>query len=312
MRRYVMARLASGFLVLIGLSLFSFALIHVIPGDPVRIILGDKAPKEQIGEMRERLGLNKPLVFQYVSYVSGIARGELGNSIKSGRPVLVELTDRFPATAKLAVAGMGIAVVLGIVTGIIAAKWKDTWIDHAIATLASLGLSLPSFWFGLLMIMVFAVHLQWFPVAGGTGLTDLVLPALTLGLLASTMISRLTRSGMIEVLNHDYIRTARAKGMSEPIVLFRHAFRNVMIPIVTIVGLQLATLLGGAIIIEQVFNWPGIGTLAIDAIASRDFPLIQGIIMFMGFVYVTVNSLVDLLYGLLDPRIEQHLEKAGG
>ncbi|MDF2683820.1 MAG: peptide transporter permease, partial [Brevibacillus sp.] len=173
------------------------------------------------------------------------------------------------------------------------------------------GMSLPSFWLGLLVIMVFAVKLGWFPVAGGTGFKDLIMPALTLGVLLSTTISRLTRSGMVEVLSNDYIRTARAKGMGEGIVLFRHAFRNVMIPVVAVVGLQMAALLGGAVIVEQVFNWPGIGTLAIEAISSRDFPMIQGIVLFMGVIYVIVNICVDLLYAVLDPRIDYTTSKGG-
>lgn len=223
----------------------------------------------------------------------------------------MEIAQRFPATVKMAVSGIVVAIVSGVIMGILAAKYKDTFLDYAIMSMATLGMSLPSFWLGLLVIMVFAVKLGWFPVAGGTGFIDLVMPALTLGVLLSTTISRLTRSGMVEVLSNDYIRTARAKGMSEGVVLFRHAFRNVMIPVVTVVGLQMAGLLGGAVIVEQVFNWPGIGTLAIEAISSRDFPMIQGIVLFMGAIYVIVNICVDLLYAVLDPRIDYSTSKGG-
>lgn len=311
MKQYLWKRLVSGVIVLFGISLFAFALIHVIPGDPLRIMLGERATKEQMEELREKMGLNRPLVIQYTSYLSGVVKGDFGTSLKTGRPVIVEIEERFPATVKLAVSGTAIAVAIGVTMGILAAKFKDTWIDMLVTTLATLGVSLPSFWLGLIVIMVFSVRLGWFPVAGGSGLYDLVLPSLTLGVLASTMISRITRSGMVEVLSNDYIRTARAKGMEETTVLFTHAFRNVMITVVTVVGLQMAALLSGAIIIEQVFNWPGMGTLAIDAISSRDFPMIQGIILFMGIVYVAVNLMVDLLYGLIDPRIDHSIGKGG-
>ncbi|MGG1662563.1 nickel ABC transporter permease [Brevibacillus sp. NRS-1366] len=311
MKQYILNRLVSGIIVLFGLSIFTFALIHMIPGDPARIMLGQKATVEQVELLREQMGLNKPLVVQYVDYVSGVVKGDLGTSLKTGRPVFVEITERFPATVKLALVGIGIAIILGVATGILAAKYKNTSIDYTITSLATLGMSLPSFWLGLIMIMVFAVKLSWFPIAGGTGFMDIVLPAITLGVLSSTTIIRLTRSGMIDVLANDYIRTAKAKGMRESIILFRHAFRNVMIPVVTVVGLQMAALLGGSVIIEQVFSWPGIGTLAISAISSRDFPMIQGITLFMGFVYVTVNILVDLLYGLIDPRVDYSALKEG-
>ncbi|RNB87140.1 ABC transporter permease [Brevibacillus fluminis] len=311
MRQYLWNRLASGLLVLIGLSVFTFGLIQLIPGDPVRMMLGDKATKEQVEQLRESLGLNKPLVEQYVSYVTGIAKGDFGTSIKTGQPVLEEIMARFPATLKMALFAMAFAIVLGIALGILAAKHKDTFIDRTVLTLATLGVSLPSFWVGLLLMMLFAVKLKWFPIAGGTGLHDLVLPAATLGVYASTIICRLTRSGMLEVLSQDYIRTARAKGIGERLILFRHAFRNVLIPVVTVIGLQIASLLGGAVLIEQVFSWPGIGTLAIDAIYSRDFPMIQGTTLFMGIIYVTVNIVMDLLYGLIDPRIDISQQKAG-
>ncbi|MED4750622.1 nickel ABC transporter permease [Brevibacillus choshinensis] len=311
MRQYLLKRLMSGLIVLVGVSLFSFALIHLIPGDPVRIMLGEKATKERVEQLREQMGLNKPLVVQYVNYATGVLNGDLGTSLKTSRPVSMEIAQRFPATLKMALSGIVVAIVAGVIMGILAAKYKDTYIDYAIMSMATLGMSLPSFWLGLLVIMVFAVKLGWFPVAGGTGVKDLIMPALTLGVLLSTTISRLTRSGMVEVLSNDYIRTARAKGMGEGIVLFRHAFRNVMIPVVAVVGLQMAALLGGAVIVEQVFNWPGIGTLAIEAISSRDFPMIQGIILFMGAIYVIVNICVDLLYAVLDPRIDYSTSKGG-
>lgn len=304
MKQYIVKRLLSGIIVLFGLSVFTFLLIHLIPGDPVRIMLGQRATVEQIETLRGELGLNKPLVVQYLDYASGVLKGDLGTSLKTGRPVSTEIADRFPATAKMAVASLVVAVVIGIGLGVLAAKYKDTPIDGAIMTFSTFGMSIPGFWLGLLVILVFSVHLGWFPIAGGTGLKDMVLPAFTLGTLTATALSRLTRAGMVEVLSNDYIRTARAKGMNERVVLLRHAFRNVMIPIVAVIGLELAGLLGGAVIIEQVFGWPGVGTLAIQAISSRDFPMIQGTTLFIGAVYVLVVILIDVLYAVLDPRID--------
>ncbi|GEC88719.1 nickel ABC transporter permease [Brevibacillus brevis] len=304
MKQFIVKRLLSGIIVLFGLSVFTFLLIHLIPGDPVRIMLGQRATVEQIETLRGELGLNKPLVVQYLDYASGVLKGDLGTSLKTGRPVSTEIADRFPATAKMAVASLVVAVVIGIGLGVLAAKYKDTPIDGAIMTFSTFGMSIPGFWLGLLVILVFSVHLGWFPIAGGTGLKDMVLPAFTLGTLMATALSRLTRAGMVEVLSNDYIRTARAKGMNERIVLLRHAFRNVMIPIVAVIGLELAGLLGGAVIVEQVFGWPGVGTLAIQAISSRDFPMIQGTTLFIGTVYVLVVILIDVLYALLDPRID--------
>ncbi|MGG4498478.1 nickel ABC transporter permease [Brevibacillus reuszeri] len=311
MKQYILKRLLSGVIVLFGLSVFTFMLIHFIPGDPVRIMLGQRATVEQIEALREELGLNKPLVVQYLNYATGVVKGDLGTSLKTGRPVSTEIADRFPATAKMALASLVVAVVFGIGLGVLAARFKDTFLDGLIMTFSTFGMALPGFWLGLLVILVFSVHLGWFPIAGGTGFMDIVLPAITLGTLMATALSRLTRAGMVEVLSNDYIRTARAKGMGERIVLLRHAFRNVMIPIVAVIGLEFAGLLGGAVIVEQVFNWPGIGTLAIQAISSRDFPMIQGTTLFIGAIYVLVVILIDVLYAILDPRIDYTAKREG-
>lgn len=303
MTGFILKRIGYGLIVLFGLTLFSFFLIHLVPGDPARIMLGTNANQEQVQALREEMGLNRSLLIQYVDYIANVAQFDLGESYKTGRPVLTEILLRFPATMKLAMAGMFIAIMIGVTMGILAARFKDSVIDFTAMSIAILGVSIPNFWLGMMLILIFTVQLGWLPVAGGTGLKDLILPAITLGVLASTVISRVTRSEMLEVLQSDFVRTARSKGLAEKAVLFIHAFRNAMIPVLTIVGLQIATLLGGTIIIEQVFNWPGIGTLAIDAILSRDFPMIQGIILFIGFVFLAVNLLVDILYGVIDPRV---------
>lgn len=310
MKQFILNRILSGILVIFGVSIFSFLLIHFIPGDPVRIMLGINATPEQVERLTHHLGLDKPLLVQYGQYIANLFQGDFGTSLKTGRPVLTEILDRFPETVKLAVFGLLIAVVIGISLGILAARFKDTIIDKLCTVFATLGVSIPSFWLAILLVMVFSVKLAWFPIANGTNFRDLILPACTLGVVASTMIMRLTRNGMVEVLSNDYIRTARAKGLEDRLIMFRHALRNVLIPVVTVIGLQLAGLLGGAVIIEQVFNWPGLGTLALGAIMSRDFPLIQGTVLFMGVVYVTINILVDILYSVIDPRVEMGVKEA--
>jgi peptide/nickel transport system permease protein len=310
MKQFILNRVLSGILVIFGISIFSFLLIHFIPGDPVKIMLGINASPEQVEKLTHHLGLDKPLLVQYWQYIMNVFQGDFGTSLKTGRPVLTEILDRFPETVKLAVFGLFVAVVIGMSLGILAARFKDSFIDKLCTAFATLGVSIPSFWLAILLIMLFSVKLSWFPIANGTGFRDLILPAVTLGVVASTMIMRLTRNGMVEVLSNDYIRTARAKGLEDRLILFRHALRNVLIPVVTVIGLQLAALLGGTVIIEQVFNWPGLGTLAIGAIMSRDFPLIQGIVLFMGVVYVTINILVDVLYSMIDPRVEMGTKEA--
>jgi len=308
MKLYILQRILSGFVVILGITLFSFILIHLIPGDPVKIMLGQKATPENVERLTHNLGLDKPLVVQFAEYVTRVFQGDLGTSLKTGRPVFTEISERFPFTIKLAITGLSISIILGISIGTISAKYKNKIIDRISMLLATLGVSIPGFWLGILLIMLFTVKLSWLPIAQGTGIKDIILPACTLGILSSTMISRLTRNGLVNELSNDYIRTARAKGLNEGIILIQHALRNVLIPIITILGLQLATLLGGAVIIEQVFNWPGLGTLAIGAISSRDFPLIQGTILFMGVIYVSINILVDILYVIIDPRIDFSLE----
>ncbi|MDN4524041.1 nickel ABC transporter permease [Fictibacillus fluitans] len=307
---YLLNRIFSGIIVIIGISIFSFFLIHLIPGDPVRMLLGQNATNEEVARLTTYLGLDQPLMVQYKDYVVNTLQGDLGTSIKTGRPVLTEILERFPETMKLAAAGILIATVLGISVGVISAQYKGSFIDKLSMTFATLGVSIPGFWLALVVIMLFSVKLGWLPIAQGTGIRDLILPAMTLGVLASTMISRLTRNGLVEILSNDFVRTARAKGLAERMILIRHALRNALIPVVTVIGLQMAALLGGTVIIEQVFNWPGLGTLAIGAISTRDFPLIQGTILFMGVVYVTINILVDFLYTVIDPRVE--LSAKGG
>jgi peptide/nickel transport system permease protein len=282
-----------------------FLMRPLVPGDPVAIMFfGRSSSREAMDALRKDLGLDKPLTTQYVNYVTGVMQGDLGTSITTRRPVFEEIKARYPATLKLALGSLLISTLVGMIAGMLAAIYKDSPIDTGAMVVSLAGLSMPAFWFGLLMIYLFAVRLGWFDVIPDGGLKSLVLPAVTLGMIASSVIARLVRSAMLEVLGQDFIRTARAKGLRERQVLIRHALGNAMIPVVTVLGLQFGGLLSGAFIIEAVFAWHGIGELGVNALGKRDFPLIQGIVLVVATSYLLVNLLVDVLYAFLDPRIE--------
>lgn len=291
--------------VVIGVLTLVFLMRALVPGDPIEVMfLGEIPPDpDVVAEIRHQLGLDVPLPMQYINYLVGVARGDLGTSIRTRRPVWQEIRDRYPNTLILTAASLLVALIVGLTTGILAAVYKDSLLDIITMLLALFGLSMPAFWFGLLMIWFFGVRLRWFPVMGSGSWQQLVMPAVTLGLIASTVQARVTRSSMLEVLNSDYIRTAYAKGLSRQIVILRHGLKNALIPTVTVLGLQVGGLLGGAFIIETVFAWHGVGELAVQAISQRDFPLIQGIIAVVAATYVFVNLVVDFIYRLLDPRI---------
>jgi peptide/nickel transport system permease protein len=300
---YVARRLLHLIPVLLGISLLVFLLVHLVPGDPVRIMLQDAGSPDQVARLRQQLGLDRPIYLQYVSFVTRAAQGDFGRSIHTRRPVAQEIRFRIPFTVRMAVAATMVAVVLGIVLGAIAAMHHQSPLDYGTMVIALAGVSLPSFWFGLVLILIFSLHLRWLPPTGADTFLHLILPAVTLGSGAAAIIARLTRSSMLEVLRQDYIRTARAKGVTDRRMIYRHALKNAMIPVVSIVGLQFASLLGGAVIVETVFGWPGIGRLAVDAIFNRDIPVIQAVVLVAAVIFVLVNLIVDLLYGWLDPRI---------
>jgi peptide/nickel transport system permease protein len=300
---YVARRLVHLVPVLLGISFLVFLLVHLVPGDPVRIMLQDVGSPEQVARVRQQLGLDRPIYIQYVSFVTRALQGDFGRSIHTRRPVAQEIRFRIPFTVRMAVAATLVAIVLGIVLGAIAAMHHQSALDYGTMVIALAGVSLPSFWFGLVLILVFSLHLRWLPPTGADSLLHLILPAITLGSGAAAIIARLTRSSMLEVLRQDYIRTARAKGVTDRRMIYRHALKNAMIPVVSIVGLQFASLLGGAVIVETVFGWPGIGRLAVDAIFNRDIPVIQAVVLVAAVIFVLVNLIVDLLYGWLDPRI---------
>ncbi|MEA2527482.1 MAG: peptide/nickel transport system permease protein [Thermomicrobiales bacterium] len=313
MTHYLVRRLLWMIVVVFGVSIVVFGLIHLTPGDPARIMLGPAGRPEDIAKLRHQLGLDRSVAVQYVRWVSRALRGDLGQSIVLRRPVLGEVLDRFGNTAILATASILISFLLGIVLGVVSAVRRGSVVDRLVMLAATWGLSLPSFWFGLMLIILFSLRLKWLP---GTGMTSaingggpldvgkhLILPAVALSVVPMAVIARYTRSSMLEVLSQDYVRTARAKGLSEQVVIWRHVFRNTLVAIVTMLGLQIGFLLAGAVYIENVFSWPGIGQMLVDAILKRDFPLVQGGVLLVASVYVLVNLLTDLAYAYLDPRI---------
>jgi peptide/nickel transport system permease protein len=303
MLRYLLRRLLLTIPVLIGVATLVFALIHLVPGDPAQSMLGESASPEEVTRLRKTLGLDKPLLEQYGVFVGGIARGNLGTSFRYGTPVSREIRQRIPDTALLAVCAMAVAVAIALPLGIIAAVYRGRAADHAAMTAALVGISMPNFWLGPLLAILFAVYLGWLPVAGSGTAAHLVLPAVTLGAALAAILARMTRASLLDELRELYVLAARARGLSRARAVLRHAFRNSLIPIVTIVGLQFGAVLTGTIITETIFAWPGVGRLLIQAINYRDYPLVQGCILFISATYVAMNLLTDLTYGLLDPRI---------
>jgi ABC-type dipeptide/oligopeptide/nickel transport system permease component len=289
--------------VLLGVATLVFSLIHIIPGDPVQSMLGDGASPESVNELRARLGLDRPLYAQYFSFLNGAAHGNLGTSLRTSEPVTTAIVDRLPATFELAAAAMLVAIVIAIPLGVIAAVGAGTSVDHIATTLALVGISMPNFWLGPLLAIVFAVELGWLPVSGRGTLAQLVLPAVTLGAPLAAVLARMTRASVIDELRELYVIAARARGVSRVRAVLKHALRNSLIPIVTVLGLQLGAVLTGAVITETIFAWPGVGRLLIQSIGFRDYPLVQGCILLIALTYVSMNLLTDLAYGLLDPRI---------
>jgi ABC-type dipeptide/oligopeptide/nickel transport system permease component len=301
--RFLARRLLLAIPVLIGVATLVFALIHLIPGDPVRTMLGESASEDSVIELRSRLGLDRPLYQQYADYLKGLAHGNLGTSLRTNEPVASALAARIPATAELAAASMIVAIVIAIPLGILAAVRAGTFVDHLATTIALIGISMPSVWLGPLLAIVFAVELGWLPVSGRGTLAQLVLPAVTLGAPLAAMLARMTRASVLDELRELYVVAARARGVSRARAVLHHAFRNSLLPIVTVLGLQVGAVLTGAVITETIFAWPGIGRLLIQSIGFRDYPLVQGCILLIAVTYVSVNLLTDLAYGLLDPRI---------
>ncbi|SIQ98867.1 ABC transporter permease [Halanaerobium kushneri] len=332
MINYIIKRLLALIPILIGVAVIVFLIVHLIPGDPAQTMLGERATDEALQRLREQMGLNDPLPVQFWRYVKDLLRGDLGRSIMSNNPVSAELAQRFPATLELSFFAIMFAVLVGIPAGIFASINQNSWFDNLSMLIALMGVSMPIFWLGLMFIWLFAVELGWFPPSSRIGvgldftpitnlyvidsilqlnfsalkdiLHHLVLPAVALGTIPMAIIARMTRSSMLEVLRKDFIRTAYAKGLKRKVVIFKHALKNAMVPIITVVGLQFGVLLGGAVMTETIFSWPGLGKYLVDAIYARDFPIVQGGILFFAGVFVIVNLIVDLSYALVDPRIQ--------
>lgn len=331
MGRYLVKRSLTLILVLLGVSLLVFGFVRLIPGDPAVVMLGERATPEGIERVRAQLGLDKPVHEQYLIFVANALRGDLGTSVLRQEPVTREIIRRFPATIELAFGAMIIATFLGVPLGILSAVKRDSWFDASSMIVALTGVSMPIFWLGLMLIFLFAVTLHWLPSGArldantqydpitnlvlldslmqanialfAQGLRHLVLPAIALGTIPMAIIARMTRSSMLEVLNQDYVRTARAKGLKERSVILRHALRNALLPVITIVGLQVGILLSGAILTETVFSWPGIGRWLVDAIYARDYPIVQGVTLTIAIIFVVINLIVDILYTFIDPRV---------
>lgn len=305
MYKYILRRLLMMIPVLLGVLLIVFLIIEITPGDPAKIMLGESATDEAIESLREEMGLNDPFITRFFNYVKGVVtKFDLGISYNSKRPVMTEILERFPKTVLLASLSALISVVMGITLGIISATKQYSIFDTLSTGIALLGVSMPSFWQGLMSIIIFSIWLKWLPASGSYGPEYWVLPAITLGTQSAATIMRMTRSSMLEVIRQDYIRTARAKGQSENIVIIKHALKNALIPVITVVGMQFGGLLGGSVLIESIFAIPGLGKYMIDAIKQRDFPVVQGGVLFLAFAFSFVNLFVDILYSFIDPRIK--------
>jgi peptide/nickel transport system permease protein len=306
MGRYIASRIVQLVPVLFLISVLIFGVLHALPGDPAELMLQGAeggAPPERLQELRQAMGLNDPLVVQYTRFVGNALMGDLGESIRFRTSVSGLVIDRMGYTVQLAVAGLAVALLMGVPLGMLAAVRQNTWVDTLAMSLAYIGASLPIFWFGLILILLFSFTYSWFPPAGADGLMTLVMPAFTLGFVSAGPISRLVRSSMIEVLGEDYIRTSRAKGLPKRLILWRHGFSNALIPVVTMVGLVFGGMLAGTVVTETVFSRPGLGRLVVSAILTKDYPLVQGCVLFLAVLYLLVNLVVDILYAWLDPRI---------
>jgi ABC-type dipeptide/oligopeptide/nickel transport system permease component len=302
-RQYLAQRLLASAVTLLGVATIIFLMVRLLPGDPAQVIAGVLATEEDVARIRTQLALDRPLHVQYGLFLTRLARGDLGRSARTSELVLGELRSRLSATLRLAVVSATLATIVGIAAGTVAATRPYSAFDYTLSLTTLFGVSMPTYWLGLMLIIVFAIHLNWLPAAGAEGGASLILPALTLAAFSVALIARMTRASMLEVLGQEYVRTARAKGLVETVVVARHALRTALVPILTVAGLQFGTLLGGAVLTESVFGWPGMGLLLIDSIFSRDYPMVQGIVLVFSSLFILTNLVVDLLYVVIDPRI---------
>jgi peptide/nickel transport system permease protein len=303
MFKYVIRRLLAAIPTLFGVACIVFLMVRLLPGDPARTIAGPLASEADVAKIRESLGLTQPLAVQFVTFMTNLLHLDLGLSARTSQPVLSEVMARLPYTFQLAMVAIILATIIGVSAGVLAATHHNTIVDYLASALSLFGVSMPVYWLGLMLIVIFAINLKLLPAAGADQPISFALPGLTLALYATGLIARMTRSSMLEVLKQDYVQTARAKGLSERVVVYSHALRNALLPVITIVGLQFGTLLGGAVLTESVFGWPGIGRLLVESIFSRDYPLVQGVVLTFSTMFIFVNLAVDVLYAYVDPRI---------
>lgn len=289
--------------IIIGVTFISFSILRLTPGDPALILAGEEATEKQIQAIREKFGLDKPFIVQYAIYIANVFQGDLGTSIRTQRTVFTEVMARYPATLELAGTAVIIASLIGLIAGVIAASNQNSIFDYGSMIVSLFGISMPIFWLGLMLMLIFAVFLGWLPAVGRGSLSHLVLPAVSLGANSAAIIARMTRSSMLEVIRQDYIQTARAKGLAERVVLYKHAVRNALIPVITVMGIQFGYLLSGSVLTETVFAWPGVGRLMIQSIYMRDYPVVQGAILLVAINFTLVNLFVDVLYGYINPKI---------
>jgi peptide/nickel transport system permease protein len=303
MLQYVAKRLLSTVPVLIGISLLLFFMLRILPGDPAQVLAGQMATPEEVENIRHQLGLDRPIFTQYAFFLGRLVRFDLGRSARTQNPVSQEIWARLPNTMLLAIVAITLACLFGIPAGIISAVRPYSWLDYLVTSMALFGISMPVFWLGLMLVVLFSIILKWLPAGGSGSWEHVILPSVTLAAFVVAFIARMTRSSMLEVLSQDYTTTARSKGLKEQVIIVKHALKNALIPIITVVGLQFGLLLGGAVLTETVFAWPGLGRLIVDSILARDYPVIQGAILVFGLLYILVNLIVDLLYACVDPRI---------
>ena len=312
MSAFLVRRLLTTLLVALGVTFVTFLIIQLVPGDPARIILGINADQAKVEELRHIMGLDRPLLVQYGDWLWSLLHGDLGESYITGQSVMEAVLERLPRTLALAGAALSIALLIALPLGIISAMRPRSPMDYSAMVFSQVGVSIPDFWMGIMLILIFSLTLRWLPPSGYVALTEnpvewlrhLILPAITVGIISASVITRFVRSSMLETLHQDYVRTARSKGLGEPLIVGRHVLKNAFIPVITVIGLQLAALLGGVVIVEVIFAWPGVGRLALDAVQRRDYPMLQGAVLFIALSFAVINLIVDLLYAYLDPRIK--------
>lgn len=312
MLRYILRRIGQSLIVLLGVTVLVFAIVHLVPGDPIRIAMGTRYDPDVYAALRAASGLDQPLVTQYLSYIAGAVTGDLGVSFRSGQPVTLLLMERLPATISLAGVGIVLALLIALPAGIYSATHRGTALDALVRAASQFGVSMPNFWFGMLLILVFSSILGWLPPSGYVPIWEnsvewlqrVIMPAATVGVVAGSILTRYVRSAVLEVLAMDHVRTAESKGLADSVVLRRHIVRNALVPVITVTGTQIAAILGGVIVVEVVFAWPGLGLLVYDAVSARDYPLLQGAVLLIALIFLIVNLVVDLLYVKADPRIK--------